>query len=158
MSCTRAMAGMAVDEAAKKKKELQKFTVIEEEIRMLEAEKKRLSGRKLRIYEDYRSDRLTKEQYRKEYETVAIRIHEIEERIPGLKDEIVQMKEHMTRLEEQEAELESLEALQIFDKEKLSIVIDSVQVYSEDRIEIIWRMDNWFFREIAGDKEVLAMQ
>lgn len=158
LSCTRAMAGMAVDEAARKKKEFQRLPLIEKEIRMLEAEKKRLSGRKLRIYEDYRSERLTKEQYSKEYETVAIRIQEIEERIPELKDEIAQMKEHMNHLEEQEAELEILEALQTFDKEKLGIVIDSVQVYSEDRIEIVWKMDNWFFRENAMEKEVLAVK
>ena len=61
-------------------------------------------------------------------------------------------------LEEQEARLGILAGLQAFDKEKLGIVIDSVQVYSEDRIEIVWKMDNWFFREVTGEKEVLALQ
>ena len=158
LSCTRTMAGIVADEAARKKKELQNSSVIEGEIRMMEAEKTRMSGRKLRIYEDYRSGRLTKEQYRKEYEAVASRIQEIEKRIPEQKDEIAQMKERLLHMEEQEAKLEVLEALQTFDKEKLGIVIDSVQVYSEDRIEIVWKMDNWFFREVAGEKEVLAVQ
>ena len=45
------------------------------------------------------------------------------------------MKERMLHMEEQETKLEILKALQTFDKEKLGIVIDSVQVYSEDRIE-----------------------
>lgn len=98
LSCTRTMAAMVADEATKKKKELQQSSIIDDEIRILEAEKKRLSGKKLRIYEDYRLGRLTKEQYRKEYEATASRIQEIDERIPELKDKIVQMKERMSAL------------------------------------------------------------
>lgn len=47
---------------------------------MMEAEGKRLSSRKLRLYEDYRSDRITKEQYRKEYENAASQILEIKKK------------------------------------------------------------------------------
>lgn len=60
-------------------------------------------------------------------------------------------------MKEQEAKLEGFISLETFDKDKLVTVIDSVQVYSEERIEIVWKMDNWFFREIAGEKEVLAV-
>lgn len=158
LSCTRAMAGMVADKAARKKRELQQSLVMGEEIRMMEAEKRRLSGRKLRIYEDYRSGGLTKEQYRREYEAAVSRILEIEKRMSELKDEIAQMKERMLHMEEQEAKLEGLAVLQTFDKEKLGMVIDSVQVYSEERIEIVWKMDDWFFREATGEREELAVQ
>lgn len=157
LSCTRAMAGMVSEEVSRKKKEWAKTAAIEEETGKLEAEKRRLSSRKLRLYEDYRSGNITKEQYRKEYESTAGRILEIEERIPELKNEIMQAREQMLHVKEREAELEGLASLDTFDKGKLAVVIDRVLVYSEERIEIIWKMDDWFFKEIAGEKEVLAV-
>ena len=157
LSCTRTMAGMVSEEASRKKKEWAKTAAIEEETGKLEAEKKRLSSRKLRLYEDYRSGRITKEQYRKDYESTASRILEIEERIPELKEEIMKVREQMLHVKERDAELECLAILETFDKGKLAIVIDRVLVYSEERIEIIWKMDDWFFKETAGEKEVLAV-
>lgn len=157
LSCVRTMAGIVADAAGKKKKELQTAGP-EKEIRMLESEKKRLAAGKLSIYEDYRSGRLTKEQYRSEYEAAGRRILEIEKRIPELRDKILQDREQMLNINGQEAELESLAGLQTFDKDRLCTIIDSVQVYSEERIEIIWKMDNFLFKETAGEKEVLAVQ
>ncbi len=157
LSCTRSMAGLVSAEAARKKKEWSQTAIIENEIEKLEAEKKRLSSRKLRLYEDYRTGKITKEKYRKEYGNTVSRILEIEKRIPELKDEIMQVKEQMLHMKEREAELEGLASLDTFDKEKLAAVIDSVLVYSEERIEIVWKMDDGFFAEIAGEKEVLAL-
>ena len=130
LSCTRIMAGMVSAEAARKKKEWSQTSDIEAQIKILEAEKKRLSSRKLRLYEDYRSGGMTKEKYRREYEKAASRIVEIEEEIPVRKEEIVQVKERMLHMKEKEAELEGLASLDTFDKEKLAAVIDSVVVYS----------------------------
>ena len=158
LSCTRTMAGMVSEEVSRKKKEWAKTAAIEEETGKLEAEKRRLSSRKLRLYEDYRSGNITKEQYRKEYESTAGRILEIEERIPELKEEIMQVREQMLHMKEREAELEGLESLETFDKGRLVTVIDSVQVYSEERIEIVWKMDDWFFPEIAREKEVVTLE
>lgn len=157
LSCTRTMAGMVSEEVSRKKKDYLQTSAIEEKRGMMEAEGKRLSSRKLRLYEDYRSGRLTKEQYRKKYESTASRILEIEKRIPELKDEVIQIREQLQHMKEREAELEVLAVLDTFDKGKLVTVIDKVLVYSEERIEIIWKMDDCFFREIAGEKEVLAV-
>lgn len=158
LSCTRAMAEMVSSEAARKKKEWTQTVVIEDEIRRLELEEKRLSSRKLRLYEDYRSGVITKEKYRKEYENTASRILEIEKRMPELRDEVSQVREQMLHLKEREPELEGLLSLETFDKDKLVTVIDSVQVYSEERIEIVWKMNDWFFTGTAREKEVTALQ
>lgn len=158
LSCTRTMAGMVSEETARKKKELSQTVSIEEEIRKLEAEKKRFSSRKLRLYEDYRSGNITKEKYRKEYETAASRIVEIEKRIPELKDEVIRIREQVQHMEEKEAELEGLASLETFDKGRLSAVIDSVQVYSEERIEIVGKMNDWFFPGAGVEKEVATLQ
>ena len=158
LSCVRTMAGMVSAEATKKKKEWSQTEAIEEQIKRMEAENKRLSSRKLRLYEDYRSGSIMKEKYRKEYEKTANRILEIEARIPELKEEIEQIKERVLHMKERDAQLAGLTSLDTFDKEKLAAVIDSVVVYSEERIEIVWKMDDWFFSEMAGEKEVLALQ
>ena len=70
----------------------------------------------------------------------------------------MKVREQMLHMKEREAELEGLESLETFDKGRLVTVIDSVQVYSEDRIEIVWKMDDWFFSEIAREKEVVTLQ
>jgi hypothetical protein len=158
LSCTRTMAGMVSAEVSQKKKEWSKTAAIEEEAGRLEAEKKRLSSRKLRLYEDYRSGSITKEKYRREYENAASRILEIEKQIPELKNEAIRAKEQMLHMKERQAELEGLASLETFDKDKLVTVIDSVQVYSEERIEIVWKMNDCFFREIADKKEVITLQ
>lgn len=64
----------------------------------------------------------------------------------------------MQHIEERGAELESLLSLETFDKDKLVTVIDSVQVYNEERIEIVWKMDDGFFSKVLGEKEVVALQ
>ena len=158
LSCTRTMAGMVSAEAGRKKKEGEQTSAIEEKIRMLEAEGMRLSARKLRLYEDYRSDRLTKGQYRKEYENTTGRILEIEKEIPELKAEAARIREQVLHMEEREAELEGLLSLETFDKDRLLTVIDRVLVYSEERIEIIWKMNDGFFAETAGEKETVSLQ
>ena len=158
LSCIRAMAGMVTEETSRKRQEFSQTAAIEEEIGMMKAEKKKLSSRKLRLYEDYRSDRITKEQYRKEYENTASRILEIEKRVPEPKHEAIRIKEQMLCMKEQETELEGLAVLDIFDKEKLATLIDRVLVYSEERIEIIWKMNDPFFKEMAGEKEVFTLQ
>lgn len=61
-------------------------------------------------------------------------------------------------MKEREAELEGLASLETFDKGKLLTVIESVQVYSEERIEIVWKMDDGFFKEIAGEKELVTLK
>ena len=64
----------------------------------------------------------------------------------------------MLHMKEREAELEGLASLETFDKGRLAAVIDRVLVYSEERIEIVWKMDDWFFPEIAREKEVLTLE
>ena len=51
-----------------------------------------------------------------------------------------------------EKNLEDIAALQTFDKEVLSKVIDKVYVYGPDRVEIIWKADDIFFREELPEK------
>ena len=53
----------------------------------------------------------------------------------------------MLHMEERETELEGMVSLGTFDKGRLVAVIDRVLVYSEERIEIVWKMDDWFFPE-----------
>lgn len=97
-------------------------------------------------------------QYRRKYEDTASRILEIEKRIPELKGEVIRIKEQMLHMEGQAAGLESQSSLETFDGGELLTVIDSVQVYSAERIEIVWKMDDGFFSEVAWEKETVTLQ
>ncbi len=70
----------------------------------------------------------------------------------------MKIREQMLHVKEREAELEGLVSLETFDKVKLATVIDKVLVYSEERVEIVWKMDDWFFPEAAREKEVVALE
>lgn len=82
----------------------------------------------------------------------------IEERVSELKEKIIQAREQMLHMKEREAEMEGLASLETFDKDKLATVIDSVQVYSEERIEIVWKMDDGFSGEAEGKKETITLR
>lgn len=67
--------------------------------------------------------------------------------IPDLERRIKEAKDKMETVSEKESCLSDIAALQTFDKEVLSKVIDKVYVYGPDRVEIIWKSDDIFFRE-----------
>ena len=48
--------------------------------------------------------------------------------------------------------------LMLFHKDKLLTVTDSVQVYGEERIEIVWKMNDGFFSAVAGEKDLVTLQ
>lgn len=67
--------------------------------------------------------------------------------IPDLEHRIKEAKDKMETVSEKENNLADIAALQTFDKEVLSKVIDKVYVYGPGRVEIIWKADDIFFRE-----------
>lgn len=157
LSCTHAMADMAVGESIRQKKTWVEVSSFTDKIKRREAEQKRLSAKKLRLYEDYRTGIITKEQYRRDYEKASNRILAIEQEIPQLKAEAESIRQKKLAAKNNEAELKELSILDSFDKEKLSRVIDKIQVYSADRIELVWKTDNCFISALASDKGTLSL-
>ena len=70
------------------------------------------------------------------------KISDIEEQIAEKTEKLAAQKERCT--EEQEEWLDMVAGLEEFDKDRLRCIIQQVNVYAEDRIEIVWNMDDLF--------------
>lgn len=152
LNCTKEMADFLSEGIRCRKKHLSEECMLTEEIETLQNEKTRLSARKFTIYDDYRSGNSSREKYLHNLESIQKRLEEIEEIIPGLEQRIKEAKEKMEGIGEQESSLTNIAALQTFDKEVLSKVIEKVYVYGADKVEIIWKFDDIFFSEDIPEK------
>lgn len=136
-----------------RKKQWSESQRLAEEAETLQNEKARLSARKFTIYDDYRSGNSSREKYLHDLEQIRERLAEIETLIAGLEQQIKEADKKMEGVNETENHLADIVALQSFDKEILSKVIERVYVYGgADRVEIIWKTDDIFFSDEMPEK------
>jgi DNA invertase Pin-like site-specific DNA recombinase len=143
--CARNMVHFISENLENKKKEWMQTIMQEEKISTLASEKKRLSSRKMKLYSDYRTGKLTKEKYMDELENTTKRIAEIDQRIPEIENEIEEARKRIEEAGAKQTELNDIAALQSFDKQVLHKIIDKVYVYGGGKIEILWKMDDIFY-------------
>ena len=147
LNCTKEMVNFVSAALVCRKKQWSESCMLAEEMAALQKEKIRLSARKFTIYDDYRNGNSSREKYLHNLDKIQERLAEIDRVIPDLEHRIKEAKDKMETVSEKESNLEDIAALQTFDKEVLSKVIDKVYVYGPDRVEIIWKADDIFFRE-----------
>lgn len=152
LTCTKEMANLLSADMERRKKQWSESKRLAEEAETLQNEKARLSARKFTIYDDYRSGNSSREKYLHDLEQIRERLAEIETLIPGLEQQIKEADKKMEGVNETENHLADIAALQSFDKEILSKVIERVYVYGADRVEIIWKTDDIFFSEEMPEK------
>lgn len=92
---------------------------------------------KLHLYEQYKAETITREDYVAQIEKGKIRMEEL--------DSLQAVSEPEEIPDEKLAEFSVLES---FDKDRLKILIDKVIVYGADAIEIVWKVGNPFKAEI----------
>lgn len=146
------MANLLSADMERRKKQWSESQRLADEAETLQNEKARLSARKFTIYDDYRSGNSSREKYLHDLEQIRERLAEIETLIPGLEQQIKEADKKMEGVNETENHLADIVALQSFDKEILSKVIERVYVYGADRVEIIWKTDDIFFSDEMPEK------
>lgn len=140
MSMVNLMLELVDDNRARKKKE-NTADRISSRIKEIEGEQKRIKSEKLRLYTDFRSDRLTKEAYVKSYEEVSVKQSDLESELEQLKSDLD--NETANHSKEAISNLEEVASLTEFDKAKLQMVIDRVIVYDEQHIEVVWKFEDF---------------
>lgn len=153
LTCTKEMVNFLSANLEYRKKEFSESKKLEEEIEALQKEKERLSARKFTIYDNYRSNNSSKEKYLSDLQKIQERQAEINSMIPELENRIKEANEKMKSMGKSEKYLADIAALQTFDREILSKVIDKVYVYGPDKVEIIWKSDDTFFSEEIPEKQ-----
>lgn len=98
--------------------------------------------RKMRLYERYKSGEISREDYVERVETGKVWIEELERSRREAQAELECMREVAGS-----EEVAGLSVLEIFDRERLKVLIEKVVVYEEDVMEIVWKVRSPFKAE-----------
>lgn len=145
------MANIYAEKKARLKLVPSEVSVAEALIESLVKEKNHLSSEKMRLYEQYRSGGSREEYIRKKNENEK-RLAEVGNELQEAECRLEVAKQDEINSSDTEQILSNVVALQTFDKENLKKVIDRVNVYSKDEIEIIWKPMDVIFMGISADK------
>ena len=104
-------------------------------------------GTKMRLYEWYKAGEVSREEYMERIEKGRVRMEELERARRGAQAELDRMQEVSGPEEISDEELNGLSELEVFDKDRLKVLIDKVVVYGEDTVEIVWKVKNPFKAE-----------
>lgn len=77
-------------------------------------------------------------------------MEELERARRGAQAELDRMQEVSGPEEISDEELTRLSELEVFDKDRLKVLIDKVVVYGEDAMEIVWKVGNPFEGEVSA--------
>lgn len=148
----RGMAVMLI-EARNIRKKVQKNdrkTVLETTVADSTKEMARWKDTKVRLYEQYKTGTITREDYVARIEKGKARMEELEQIKSEAQAELNSMQTVSKPEEIPDTELAELSVLESFDKERLKALIDKVIVYGADAIEIVWKVGNPFETEITA--------
>ena len=127
---------------------------LEKKLTLLQKERERLSARKVRLYEEYRSGG-SREVYISKKQQTDDRLAEIEAELNELEQRLEAAKRSEKDISQTEMVLLEVSAIDRFDKETLKKIIDRINVYSENEIEIIWKPMDVIFQRITPGKDII---
>lgn len=117
-------------------------------LKQIEQERIRMKSEKLKIHTDYRSDRLSKDEYLSAYENIVGRLSVLDKETDALKDMQELLEKEQTDRKEEVERLKQAACIKEFDKAKLLTVIDRVFVYDNEHMEVRWKCRDWNSQEI----------
>ena len=125
-------------------------TVLETKAADSAKEMARWKDMKVRLYEQYKTGTIAREDYVARIEKGKLRMEELEQIKSEALEELDSMQTVSKTEEIPDGELAELSVLESFDKNRLKVLIDKVIVYGEDAIEIVWKVSNPFRTETTA--------
>lgn len=141
LACAKAMAESMLKELQIKKEKSRGDESLESQIEVLRKQLGRYSKEKFEIYDSYTKGNLTREVMAEKNRILKQKISDIEEQISEKTEALKAEREN--RIEEQEEWLDMVAGLEEFNADRLRCIIQQVNVYAEDKIEIVWNMDDF---------------
>ena len=126
------------------------ITTLSDKITKMGKEAERISASKTRLYEEYRDngDRST---YIENKAKADARLSEIQNEISVLEKELEQAKLNEDKSSKAKEVIREVGTIEKFDKVKLKKLIERVDVYAADKIEIIWKPLDPLFENITEE-------
>ena len=143
------MAEIYAENSKKGRRSVSEVDALSDKVTALEKERKRLSSKKLRLYEEYRNGGSREEYISLKAETEN-RLAEVTEMLKNMHFQLETAKQNdIISTSTQEAFTDVMH-MDSFDKATLKKIIDRVNVYGPDRIEIIWKPLGTVFERISS--------
>ncbi len=150
LSNVNLMAQIYAEKLKKGKEYKSEVESLSNSIMSLKKEQERLSAKKVRLYEEYRSTGDREGYIRRKTENEK-RLSEIAESLAEMELNLETARQNDIISSCTKEALHDVEIMESFEKELLKKVIDKVVVYGPDRIEIIWKpLDTIFQKVTAG--------
>lgn len=143
LSVVKAYASAYMEEKGVKKVCVSKTVSPEKQIESLENSIKSLSGRKLKLYADYKDEKLSREEFKTASEKIAEQIESMKQEIEDWKSQIIKDDD---KLDSFSQDLKQNSELDDFDKELARKVIKKVVINGSESIEVVWNTDDPFFQ------------
>lgn len=143
LSVVKAYASAYMEEKGVKKVRVSKTVSPEKQIESLENSIMSLSGRKLKLYADYKDEKLSREEFKTASEKIAEQLESMKQEIEDWKSQIIKDDD---KLDSFSQDLKQNSELDVFDKELARKVIKKVVINGSESIEVVWNTDDPFFQ------------
>ncbi len=147
----RVMADMLMEDRAVRREAGKGDRAAELEGRIADGTKEaaRWKGTKMWLYERYRAGEISREDYVERVEEGRARMEELERVMCEARAELDRVRAVSGSEGVTDEELEGLSGLEVFDKERLKVLIEKVVVYGADAVEIVWKVKSPFDSEVS---------
>ena len=150
------MAKLYLEESAVKKKIVQsEASTVTDEISMLKQEAAHLGTTKMGLYEDYRRNG-NKDEYLEKKSKLDSKLADINAKLTTLQEKVVKTRDEMSPAAEEV--IMEMGDIKKFDKMQLKKIINRINVYAPDQIEIIWKPLDPFFQEITSETGRISLE
>ena len=102
---------------------------------------RQLSSEKMKLYDEYKDDRIDRELYKQKAEKIGRQLEEIRRKIAESERDAKMFEQDGTA---KKMKLEEFLNMEKFDTEKLREIIKVIRVHSQEEIEIEWNFDDVF--------------
>ena len=102
---------------------------------------RQLSSEKMKLYDEYKDDRIDRELYKQKAGQIGRQLEEIRRKIAESERDAKILEQDNTA---NEMKLEEFLSMEKFDTEKLREIIKVIRVHSQEEIEIEWNFDDVF--------------
>ena len=147
------IAAYAMDCSQKLMKKCRTCDIIEGDIIAYQKELQFIPMLKMRKYDQYKQDKITAEQYQAFVEEVYIKKEQLEDKLNQLYEEQNAMKASYKEAEHTHLLANSMLLRNGYDAEIISRFVKYIDVYSESEIEIVFNVDDVFFKKILDELE-----
>ena len=147
------IAAYAMDCSQKLMKKSRTCDIIEGDIIAYQKELQSIPMLKMRKYDQYKQEKITAEQYQAFVEEVYIKKEQLEDKLKQLYEEQNAMKTSYKEAEHTHLLANSMLLRNGYDAEIISRFVKYIDVYSESEIEIVFNVDDVFFKKILDELE-----